>query len=307
MSDVLLHGTGWIPESHDAADLYERHEEIEPHLAQMGVLEHLEGRTKLPDETDLRQWAPPVMFQGGFNTCSAHVVSELLQFFEQKAYGTSIQPSRLFLYKVAKNYLQAQGDNGTFIRQVMGVLRSIGAPPEKYWPYLDPGTFDKPNTSDPRIDEEPNAFCYAVAGDYKAIKYYRLDRLDKPNNERLLIRVKSHLSRQLLFAFGFPLYPSLMKSMKSGKILFPSKDEKKVGSHAVMAIGYSDTLEIGGDEEGHPKTTGAFLIQNSWSTQWGDKGFGWLPYEFITEGLTSDFWTLTKAEWVDLSKSQLDV
>jgi len=29
---------------------------------------------------------------------------------------------------------------------------------------------------------------------------------------------------------------------------------------------------------------------------WGDKGFGYLPYEFVTSWLANDFWTVRTAE-----------
>jgi C1A family cysteine protease len=32
---------------------------------------------------------------------------------------------------------------------------------------------------------------------------------------------------------------------------------------------------------------------------WDDKGYGFLPYEYVVRGLTVDFWSLLKNEWVD--------
>ncbi|MDD5319378.1 MAG: hypothetical protein PHD43_01965 [Methylococcales bacterium] len=31
----------------------------------------------------------------------------------------------------------------------------------------------------------------------------------------------------------------------------------------------------------------------------GDKGYGWLPYEYVLQGQADDWWTLLKHEYVD--------
>ncbi len=305
MKQPLQLGTGWRREAPSPADRHARHADILPHLEALGVHHAAQKGARLPARMDLRQWAPPVRFQGGYNTCSAHVVAALLGYFEKRVHGRYTAPSRLFLYKVAKNFLREQGDEGTYIRQVMGVLSAIGVPPEKYWPYLKTGTLKAPRHDDPRIDAEPTAFCYALAADYRALRYYRLDHPDKPEPAALLQRAKAHLAGGLPFAFGFPLMPSLALSMKNGRLLPPKDGEEPIGNHAVTAMGYSDRVVIGDPAKGYAKTRGAFLIQNSWGRDWGEKGFGWLPYAFIEENLCADFWTLINADWINLDRAQL--
>jgi C1A family cysteine protease len=307
-------GTGWVPDPPDPRDYRPTDEALRPLLERTGITAALRRRPRLPTRVDLRPWCGPVWFQGGFNTCSAHVVAALLAFYEKKAFGKAVEPSRLFLYRVAKNFLRNDDPAGVFIRQTMGVLRLIGAPPEKYWPYPDPGTIHAPRNADPRMEAEPGSFCYALAAEFQAVSYYRLDEARGADRRRptaggatLLRQVKAHLAAQMPMSLGFPLYPSLTQATKSGRIPYPARGEARLGNHAVIAVGYDDRVRIRNAKSKGGPTVGALLVQNSWSKEWGEDGFGWLPYEFVLRGKTQDFWTLSRAEWVDTGVFQLDV
>ena len=93
--------------------------------------------------------------------------------------------------------------------------------------------------------------------------------------------------------FGFSVYSSMPGSGDGkGEIPYPGKGDTLEGGHAVLAVGYDDQKKIG-------STKGALLIRNSWGEDWGDHGYGWLPYAYIEDGLADDFWSLVKAEFVD--------
>jgi C1A family cysteine protease len=171
----------------------------------------------------------------------------------------------------------------------MAALALFGVPPEEYWPYTD---------KDPDFDVEPTAFCYGFAQGYQAINYYRLD---PPGTapQAVLAGIKRSLAKGIPLMFGFTVYDSIRQSEKTGKIPFPTRGESIEGGHAIDAVGYDDTLTIQNTNKGGITTTGALLIRNSWGTEWGDAGYGWIPYDFVLRGLADDWWTLLKQGWID--------
>jgi C1A family cysteine protease len=304
----MHHPTGWLPDEPDVRDHTLNHNDILSLHRRSRLRPLLGAAAKLPTTVDLRKWCSPIQFQGGYNTCNAHAVAAMAEFFERKILNRSVALSRLFLYKVTKNFLHAHGNAPVYIRQTMGALTLIGAPPEIYWPYLKTGTPKKPKTNDPRLDAEPSAFCYAAARDFRSAKYYRLDgsATKRQNGAQILMRsLKAHLAAGIPVAFGFPLYPSLKQAEKSGKIPFPTNSEQQIGAHAILAVGFNDKMKIRNTSPGGIETTGAVLIRNSWGTTWGDAGYGWLPYQFVMEG-GRDFWVLLKADWVNAKEFQID-
>ena len=67
-------------------------------------------------------------------------------------------------------------------------------------------------------------------------------------------------------------------------VQMPAKDEKVKGGHAVLIVGYDDTIK-------------RFLCMNSWGILWGMRGYFTIPYEYVLNpSLAGDFWVLTNVE-----------
>lgn len=278
---ATIHGMG-MGRHRDLADIRDHTREteaVDKILSKSAPLKS--AAKKQPASVDLRQWCSPIENQGPLGSCTANAGVGMLEYYERRTTGKHIDASRLFLYKVTRELLGFKGDDGAYLRDAMKAMVLFGVPPEKYWPY-DVAKFN----------DEPSSFCYAFAQNYQAIDYYRLDPPGTSPGAALKA-IKKNLAAALPAIFGFSVYSSIPPlGDGKGEIPFPSPGDSLEGGHAVLAVGYDDNKKVG-------KTKGALLIRNSWGTQWGEHGYGWLPYAYVEHGLADDFWSMVKSEYVD--------
>lgn len=253
--------------------------------------------SSLPATVDLREWCSPVKYQGNINSCTAHSAVALVEYFVKRSFGQDIEAARLFLYKVARNLIPNKegnyeinktSDSGAYSRTTMKALAMIGVPEEKFWPY-----------DETKVNEEPPAFCYALASSYRATEYYRVDKRGIPKDD-VLQQVKTVLAANRPLMFSVKYYLNCWKEVDStGKISFPATSDSGtfVGLHSIAAVGYDDNIKI--KNKDGIESTGAFLIKNSAGTEWGDRGYGWLPYDYLLKGQSIDWWTIMNQDWLD--------
>jgi C1A family cysteine protease len=277
--DTSWGGLGWRRDLPDFRDYTPNAEEISKILAASEPMKKAES--KLHKKVDLREWCSPIEDQGWIKSCTACAGMGLVEYFQRRAFGKHVDGSRLFLYKVTRNLIDGKGDSGAFLRDTMKAMVLFGIPPEEYWPY---------NLEN--FDDEPPAFCYAFAQNYKTLLYFRIDPPGSQPTE-VLLNLKKFLASDLPVMFGFSVFSSMPKRGEGRSLIpVPGKGERLMGGHAVMAVGYDDNYKIGEDK-------GAILIRNSWSAKWGEDGYGWLPYKYLELGLAVDFWSLVRADFVD--------
>lgn len=268
-------GAGWIPDRDDNRD----------------KTHYVEILTDLPASVDLREWCSPIENQGKLNSCTAHAGVALVEYFERQASGKDLDLSRLFLYKATRNLLHWTGDKGANPRTTMKALALFGTLAEEYWPY-----------DEAKVDEEPPAFCYAFASNSQALEYYRID-VQGRTREVVLQQIRANLAANRPLMFGAILYhSSVQQSVTTGMLPIPTAPDSIWGGHTMVAVGYDDNIKIKNTDPIGTETTGAILIRNSWGLEWGNKGYGWLPYEYVLRPLSNDWWTLLKVEWLDTGK-----
>jgi C1A family cysteine protease len=201
------------------------------------------------------------------NSCSANALAAALRYDELKEGHTAVpQPSRLFIYfneRVAAHLVDR--DAPVSLRDGYRTIAKIGACPERMWPY-------QPR----RFKRRPTADCYEAATRHKAIAYFRI--------RRRLSDLRACLADRFPFVFGMAVHKSMLHrpTRHTGVVSVPTRHDKLVGGHAVMAVGYD-----------HPKRQ--LIIRNSWGLGWGDRGYGYLPYQFLmSAALSWDFWTMRR-------------
>lgn len=233
-----------------------------PHHSKVRFLPKIQG-FQLPTVVNLEDQCPPVYDQGNLGSCTANAAAGLSQFLQKKLYRSNFTPSRLALYYWTRLREGTQGsDSGASLSDAVTVLETYGSPHESW---------DKYDIS--RFTQEPSA---RVVSD--AAKHVITNAQSVTQD---LYTTKNVLAGGHPFIFGFTVYESFESQalVADGIMPLPLEGEKVLGGHAVMAVGYDDSLQ-------------RFRVRNSWGTGWGQKGYFTMPYAFLTDPqYASDMWT----------------
>ena len=201
---------------------------------------------------------PELYDQGNLNSCTANALCSAYQYVDPLYFG-----SRLFLYyneRIIENSTDI--DEGAHIANGIKSLNNYGLCLESDWPYLEDN-----------VNIKPTKLCYQKALNHKAVKFYNL-----PNN---LYIMKECLISGYPIVVGIAITSDFDDSV-NGMISLPTKDDEIIGGHAVLVCGYNDLKK-------------QWIIRNSWGNEWGDKGYCYLPYDYLLdESLSSDLWCITK-------------
>jgi C1A family cysteine protease len=222
--------------------------------------------TTLPNKVDLRQGMPPVWDQKSLGSCVAHAACAAHAYAQQSSGSLKpIDPSRLMLYYNARAVDGTlASDAGTYVRTAIKTLAANGVAPEADWPYRVGKCFVK-----------PPAKAVANGLQHQALAYKRVDNTK-------LDDLKSALASGLPVIFGSVIYENFYTLSKRFEV--PTPAGKPIGGHAMLLVGFDEERKC-------------FLVRNSWNTSWGDLGYHWMPYQYITSRtLTDDCWCLVKVE-----------
>jgi C1A family cysteine protease len=218
---------------------------------------------KLPMSSDLRNRCPPVYDQGELGSCTAQALACI---FAVKS-GRTFAPSRLFIYYNERVMLgTVMEDSGAYLSDGITSLKTTGTCSEKTWPYIIS-----------RFTTKPTQACYN-----EALKNMALAATNVPQEARAM---KTCLAAGLPFVVGINVYESFLTPAvdATGIVPMPNKrTESLLGGHAVTCVGYNERTQM-------------WLMRNSWGTNWGQRGYFYLPYNYLLDPtLSSDLWDISK-------------
>jgi C1A family cysteine protease len=221
----------------------------------------------MPERVELPQY--PIYDQGQTGSCVGNGCSYAILHdgIRQGLLTQDDVPSRLMIYYLAR---LAEGtvneDAGAEIRDGIKALARYGTCLERgdtAWPY-DEAKFKK----------RPPAKCFKAGLKFQALTYRTV-----PQTSAAL---RACLAEGFPVVFGFTCYSGLDsdETARTGVVPMPTMGERPIGGHCVALVGYDNAKRL-------------FKFRNSWSKKWGDNGYGYFDYEYVTRpDLAADFWTI---------------
>jgi len=206
---------------------------------------------------------PEIVDQGNIESCVPTCISTVYYYLTMKQSNhLNFRISRLYLYyQFRRLYDDVKLDEGSTIRDCINILYKDGVVPEFLYPYVESKIFNNPS----EFLEKYSRFCKCLGFENisrKVIKQYLL--LDNP----VLCGIKLFDS----------VYSDEVKN--SGIINYSEEYDKILGGHCIILVGFDDSKKY-------------YKFINSWGSTWGDKGFGYLPYDYIKNiRLSNEFYII---------------
>lgn len=228
-------------------------------------------RQTLPS-VDLRPKCPKVLNQGELGSCTACAATAMVQFVRGVEKHPNWQPSPLFTYYSTRLIEgSVDRDNGASLRNTIASTVRYGVTPELFWKY---------NISNFKVN--PPQGVWSEALNHQTIQYLRIDNTKESE-------ICDCLTKGYPFVFGVAVYESFVSRLvaRTGVVPHPNtRKEQFLGGHALLAVGYE---QIGKVKH--------LIVQNSWGTGWGQRGFCKIPFTYITSSvLCGDCWTIRTTE-----------
>ena len=236
----------------------------------------------LPPLVDLEPLCPPVYDQLQTSSCEGNALAELFDFLQLQELKAKVAPgsqapeefnatgyvpcSRRFIYYNTCVVEGTAGQDGGVTSAADGCeqMIKVGVCDETLCPFGEDVITQKPSDA---------AYCEAAA--HKVGSYFELENLQD---------MLHCLSQGFPFACGIAIYESFQSDevAQSGIVPMPQPGEACDGGHEVSIVGFDMTKQM-------------FKLRNSWGAGWGQRGYCWIPFKYISNlALASEFVTIRK-------------
>lgn len=213
----------------------------------------LRFRAYLPEEVDLSSRFPTPGDQGQQSSCTAWATGYAMRsYYEGRRRNWKFSSPReiispAYIYNRLHNF-SGDCNAGTAISDALDLLKSDGAPPLSAYPYAENDCARPASRDQIRLGAQ-----FRING-WSAVDNQRLDD------------AKGQLARGHPVVFGMEVSDSFENLQGSGT--YDDLTSPRTGGHAMVLVGYSERRQ-------------AFKVMNSWGTDWGDGGFGWISYRAV--------------------------
>lgn len=256
--------------------------------AELADLDGLGFATEVPSSYSLKKYAPYPKDQGQTGTCVgwASAYAGLTIANAKKLGITDRNKITATAFCPYYTYLQVKvGDDytcqlGTHIYNAMTSFRNTGSK-KFYLPYYECGAkIDEATVTDAknyRIKSFKKLFEYPAGQEWTYENFYNW-KIDKATP------VKQAVGNGYPVVMGMELPESIFyvvgsDQWKATEAEVAAIPNVKTYGHAMTIIGYDDN-----------KYGGAFEVQNSWGTEWGNQGYFWVTYEDFNRFATDAFY-----------------
>ena len=210
------------------------------------------GRNTFPRKFSLFNYAPPVKSQSPWGTCVGYSTAYCAMSIAHKLKtGNNVTFSPYCLYNRLKDEKGDECKLGLYIDQSLRKLKNDGVSRWENYYNICKADYTYQSYPDKILGYDPvtvsvRDFKNALTNYQPIIIAMRIFTNKYVNTNNI------SLSNSYIDESGYWTY-------------YPSSNDKVSSGHAMCVIGYDDDRQ-------------AFLVQNSWGTQWGKNGRFWLPY-----------------------------
>ncbi|MBC7545450.1 MAG: C1 family peptidase [Candidatus Sericytochromatia bacterium] len=221
-------------------------------------------KANLPERVDLRPGCSPISNQGQSSACVAFATVDGLGEYLAAKQGRRADLSPRYIWNLTRHQEKTLDQNeGTYPVDAMKIVDNLGMALETDFPTFSPAVTEDPVKFMPLVTERPTPAHIAKAKKNRLFTGWKaIDTVHA---------MRQSIANGMPVVFAIDCYPSMSEGNTSGVIPMPKANEESEGGHAILCVGYDNAKR-------------QFIFRNSWGTEWGDKGYGYLPFDYMKSG-----------------------